>query len=254
MEGLIADGKIYVGTHEHSADTPLYKGERVRVLNATSGEVLWTMSGWAYPESMAVADGEFIYWNNYDAQIYALGKGPSAMTISAPNTAADFGTPVVIRGTVMDISAGTKQGDRAFRFPNGVPAVSDASQSQWMEYLYMQKARPANTTGVPVSLNVIDANGNFRPIGTTTSDSMGMYSLTWKPDIEGSYTVIATFGGSESYWPSYAESSFAVSAPHPTASPYPQVNLPPTEMYFVASTVAIIIAIAIVGALVLRKH
>ena len=25
MEGLICDGKVYVGTHEHSADTPLYK-------------------------------------------------------------------------------------------------------------------------------------------------------------------------------------------------------------------------------------
>ena len=32
MIGMIADGKIYVGTHEHSADTPLYKGERINAL------------------------------------------------------------------------------------------------------------------------------------------------------------------------------------------------------------------------------
>ena len=254
MIAMIADGKVYVGTHEHSADTPLYKGERIHALNATTGDTIFDMAGWGYPETFAVADGIMTYWNNYDAQIYAIGKGPTSMTISAPNTAADFGTGVVIRGTVMDISAGTTQGERAYRFPNGVPAVSEASQAQWMEYVYMQKGRPTNTTGVPVTLMVIDSNGNYREIGQTTTDSMGMYSLTWKPDIEGSYTVIASFGGSQSYWPSYAESTFAVSAPQPTASPPATFTLPPTEMYFAASTAAIIIAIAIVAVLVLRKH
>jgi hypothetical protein len=80
-----------------------------------------------------------------------------------------------------------------------------------------------------------------------------MFTFTWTPDITGSYTVIATFAGSQSYYPSYAESSFAVSAAAPTASPYPVVTLPPTEMYFTISTVAIIIAIAIIGILILRK-
>jgi hypothetical protein len=37
----------------------------------------------------------------------------------------------------------------------------------------------------------------------------------------------------------------------PTASPYPVVNLPPTDMYLAAGVVAIIVAIAIVGALLL---
>ncbi len=85
MEGLICDGKIYVGTHEHSADTPLYKGERVHCLNVTNGETIWDLSGWAYPMTFATADGVLIYWNNYDAQIYAIGKGPSAVTVSAPD-------------------------------------------------------------------------------------------------------------------------------------------------------------------------
>jgi hypothetical protein len=126
-----------------------------------------------------------------------------------------------------------------------------------MDYVYMQKGRPSNTTGVPVTLSVVDANGNFRTIGTPTSDSSGMFTYSWTPDIQGSYTVIASFAGSESYWPSYAESSFAVSNPTPTASPIQQITLPPTETYFAISTAAIIIAIAIVGlliVLVLRKR
>ncbi len=254
MLAMIADGKIYVGTHEHSADTPLYKGEQIHCLNATTGDTIWDMNAWGYPETFATADGVLVFWNNYDAQVYAVGKGPSAMTVSAPDTAAAFGAPVVIRGTVTDISAGTKQSQQAARFPNGVPAVSDASQQGWMDYVYMQKGKPSNTTGVPVALSVVDANGNFRGIGTATSDSSGMFSYTWTPDIQGSYTVIASFAGSESYWPSSAESSFAVSNPTPAASPYPVTTLPPTEMYFAASTIAVIIAIAIVGILVLRKR
>ena len=70
-------------------------------------------------------------------------------------------------------------------FPNGVPAVSDASMSSWMEYVYMQKPKPTNATGVPVTLSVIDSNGNYRHIGTTTSDASGMFGFTWTPDISG---------------------------------------------------------------------
>jgi hypothetical protein len=82
-----------------------------------------------------------------------------------------------------------------------------------------------------------------------------MFSFKWTPDIEGNYKVIATFAGSESYWPSQAETTFFVdpAAPTPTAIPV-VASPPPTEMYFVASTAAIIIAIAIVGLLLLRKR
>ena len=60
---------------------------------------------------------------------------------------------------------------------NGVPAVSDASQKEWMEYVYMQKPRPTDVTGVDVTLTVIDPNGNTYDIGTATSDSYGHYNL-----------------------------------------------------------------------------
>jgi hypothetical protein len=160
---------------------------------------------------------------------------------------------------VTDIAAGTKQNEQAARFPNGLPVVSDASQSAWMEYVYMQKPRPVDATGVPVTLSVVDANGNYREIGTVTSNADGFYSLSWKPDIEGTYTVYASFAGSESYWPSHAVSAFAVDLAAATPAPTQalQPNLVTTVdllMYLAVGVVAIIIAIAIVGLLLLRKR
>src|SRR5674476_12935 len=79
-----------------------------------------------------------------------------------------------------------------------------------MEYVYMQKPRPTNATGVPVTVSVVDVNGNYRQIGNTISDEDGRFSLPWTPDIAGQYVVYASFAGSESYWPSHAENSFVV--------------------------------------------
>jgi hypothetical protein len=258
----IADGKIYLGAGEHSADTPLYKGFLVRCVNATTGEEVWTLPGYlGYPgagrAAVAEADGFLTFYNGYSSQVYCVGKGPSALTVEAPMADITQGSGLVIRGTVTDISAGTQQNEQAARFPYGVPAVSDASQSAWMEYVYMQKPKPTNATGVPVSIDVIDSNGNYRNIGTTTSDTSGTFSFNWTPDIPGSYTVIATFAGSESYWPSSSETSFAVDPAAPTAAPTatPQANLATTGdlmTYMAIGVIAIIIAIAIV--LLLRKH
>ena len=255
--GASGDGKIYLASHEHSADTPLFKGHEIVCLNATTGENMWHILGWGSPESFAIADGEVIYNNLYDSQIYAIGKGPTATTVSAPDVAAPFGTPVVIKGTVMDISAGTKQNEQAARFPNGLPAVSEESMGTWMNYVYMQKPRPANATGVAVTLSVLDANGNFRDIGTVTSDSDGFYSYAWIPEIPGKFTVYATFAGSEGYWPSHDVTAFTVmeepeATPAPTASPAPM-----TDTYVTGFGIGIIIAIVAVGVvlvIVLRKR
>jgi hypothetical protein len=250
MEALICDGKIYVGTHEHSADTPLYKGEKLHCLNATDGTEIWSMSGWAYPMTFATADGVLIYWNNYDAQVYAIGKGPTVATVTAPMTAITAGDTVVIQGTVMDISAGTTQDAQAMNFPNGVPAVSEASMSQWMEYVYQQKGKPNNATGVEVSLDAIDPNNNFVHIGNATSDSSGLFHFAWTtPDIPGSYKVIATFAGSESYWPTNAETAMYVSEAPAAPAETPQAPPSNTDTYVLVGVVAIIIAIAIVGAI-----
>jgi outer membrane protein assembly factor BamB len=258
----IADGKVYTESTEHSPNSPLYQGELLRAINATTGAEIWTIPNFAnqmHGGNIAVASGILVTDNTYDQQIDAFGQGPSQLTVSAASPVATLGASVVIRGTVTDISAGTKQNEQAADFPNGVPAVSDASQSQWMEYVYMQKPRPTDATGVPVTISVVDANGNYREIGTVTSDSSGMFTLTWKPDITGSYTVIATFAGSQSYYGSSSETSFAVDPAAPTAAPTATtqsnlVNTTDLMMYLVPSVIAVIIAIAIATVLIIRKR
>src|SRR3972149_7712744 len=247
--GAIADGKLYVGTHEHSADTPLLKGNKIRALDVNTGAEVWTMYGWGHPQTMAIADGTLIYWNNYDHQIYAVAKGPSALTVEAPMAAVTQGQSLVIRGTVTDVSPGTEQLEQSKRFPNGVPAMSDASQSAWMEYVYMQKAFPTNATGVEVTLSVLDANGNFREIGTATSDASGFYNLQWTPDISGKFTVVANFKGSESYYGSRAETAFAVDEAPPPPPEDPAAPPSNTDTYVLAGVASIIVAVAVVGAI-----
>jgi hypothetical protein len=257
MIGTIADNKIFIGTHEHSADTPLLKGARVRVYDVDTGDEVWSMMSWAHPGTMAIADGVLVYWNNYDHQVYAVGKGPSSTTVRVENDVVFESANVMIKGTVHDVSAGTVQGSRVYQFPNGVAAVSDESQSQWMEYVYMQKPRPQNATGVEVLLSVIDPNDNWYEIGTTTSNSFGDFSFMWLPPVPGTYTVVASFRGSESYYGSSASSAFGVVESVATVAP-PEPSSSVADEYFVPATVGIIVAIAVVGALLalllLRKR
>jgi hypothetical protein len=123
----------------------------------------------------------------------------------------------------------------------------------------MQKQKPADVTGVPVSIDVIDSNGNYRSIGTASSDSSGMFTVAWAPDIPGSFTVIATFAGSNSYYGSSAETSFYATAAHATAAPTAtsQANLATTTdlmTYLAIGVIAIIIAIFIATLLMIRKR
>ena len=259
-----ADGIIFTMSGEHSPNTPLYKGYKARAIDAFTGQEIWTLSAWSASglgtsvAPVAIADGYMVFANAYDGRIYAVGKGPSKTTVTAPDTASPLGSSVTIKGTITDIAAGTKLDEQAARFPNGVPAVSDASQSAWMEYVYSQKPRPMDTIGVPITLSVLDANGNYRDIGTATSDADGFFSLSWKPDIDGQYTVYASFGGSESYYPSHAVTAFSVDPVHPTETP---TNNQPSfdavtqsvQTTVALAAVAIIIAVAIVGLLLLRK-
>ena len=248
----IADGKIYVnGGHLYSP--PLYRGGMVYCLNATSGDLLWNMPDFAITNgaASALADGYFVLPNAYDNRLYTYGKGPTNTEVSIQNDVITLGTKVLVRGSINDQSAGTMTTDATARFPDGVPAISDESMSAWMQYVYMQQPMPNNATGVPVSIDVIDSNGNYRNIGTTRSDASGMFTFTWTPDISGDYTLIANFAGSESYYSSSAEISFTATEPAATTSPQPIVAQPPTEMYFAISTIAIVIAIAVVGVLML---
>lgn len=254
----VGDDAVYIAATQHTITTPIPKGNYMRAVNATTGEELWTISDYTgnfMTLSFAMADGYCTYFNGYDNLIYSVGKGPTALTVTAPDLSAASGQPVVIRGTVNDVSAGTKQDELVARFANGVPVSSDASMPEWMGYLYQDKPLPTNFTGVEVALNVVDSNGNYRTIGTTTTDATGAYSYVWQPDISGEYTVVAIFAGTNGYWPSTATTAFNVMNAETTTPTQTPTSM--SDTYFVPAIIGIIFAIVIVGVaivFVLKKH
>ena len=118
----IADGKIYLQSYEHSSTAPHWMDSKMRCINATTGEEIWTLLGWGNSSPNAVVDGYIVYLNAYDMQIYCIGKGPSETTVSAPQTAVTLGSSVMITGTVKDQSTGAPD----------TPAMSDESMAAWM--------------------------------------------------------------------------------------------------------------------------
>jgi hypothetical protein len=101
--------------------------------------------------------------------------------------------------------------------------------------------------GVPVSLDVLDPNGNYYNIGVVTSDGYsGTYNYAWAPKVAGEYTITATFMGDESYGSSFATTYLTVAEGESTSTDN-------TLLYaLVGATVAIIITIVLVG-FVFRK-
>ncbi len=79
-----------------------------------------------------------------------------------------------------------------------------------MEYMFHQRPKPENATGVEVILETIDPNGNFYEIGNTTSDSSGNFGLLFTPEVPGQYRIFARFEGSASYGSSSATTYMGV--------------------------------------------
>jgi hypothetical protein len=148
---------------------------------------------------------------------------------------------------VTDISPGTERYALKARFPEGVPAVSDESQSQWMKYVYMQVSKPTNTTGVMVSLDTLDPNGNYIHIGNTISDANGKFCYQWVPEVPGKYTVYASFPGSNSYYSSTSETFIAVEEPEATATPTEKPQASVADTYFIPAVAGLFIAIILLG-------
>jgi hypothetical protein len=249
---FVADDKVYLVESEHSPNQPLPRGAPIVCLNATTGKNIWqSTNNYYYRTNVIMADNIIALMSMYDQQIYAIGKGPSETTVQAPGASIEFGKSLVITGTVNDISPGTSKYELTARFPNGVPAVSDESVSSWMEYVYMQMPRPTNATGVPVSISVIDSNGNYRTIGSTTTDANGFYSFQWAPDITGKYTVIATFEGTNAYYGSFAEAAFAVDEPVATTTQQPISTSSTADNYLLPFMAIVVVLIVIVLALLI---
>jgi outer membrane protein assembly factor BamB len=256
----LSDGVIYIAVTEHTIETPVFKGSFQRAINASNGAELWSINDYTgefSAISYAIADGYSNFFNGEDNSIYTLGRGPTTTTVSAPNLAAASGQAIVLTGSVLDISSGAKQDAQAARFPNGIPCAADSIMGDWMGYIYQQKPLPSNFLGITVEIMVVDANSNFRSIGTATTDAKGNYNLIWTPDISGNYQVVANFAGTEGYWPSSSTTAFTVMEPIATATPQPTQPPSMSDLYFVPAIAGLFVFVAIIGVviiIVLRKR
>jgi outer membrane protein assembly factor BamB len=247
---VVADGKIFVSEgSQHPISSPMERGANIVALNATTGEVIWKFSlrdGGSDPGSKAIAEGKLFITDSYTGYEFCFDKGKTAATLQVGPESTVYGSSVMIKGTVKDLSPAQ---------PN-TACVSDASMTPWMEYLNINGPIPTNATGVEVTLSVLDSNNNYRDIGTVTTDPYndGFFSVAWTPEVPGKFTVYATFKGTNSYWSSNAATSFVVDEAPQTVQPAAPVDNTPM---FIGSTAAIIAAIAIVGivvVLMLRKR
>jgi hypothetical protein len=257
---LIADGKIYVGTLEHSAEQPIPRGGPYICLNATTGEEIWRVNGMfretRWGGNGIIGDSIIATMDTYDQRVYAIGKGPTATSICCQSKIITEGDGVMVEGMVTDTSPGTEEYALTARFPNGVPAVADDNQSEWMLYVYKQFERPADVLGVTVTISVLDPNGNVYDVATTTSDANGFYKAMFTPAVPGEYTIIASFAGSKAYYGSSSETGIGVVQAVQTAPP----TEPPadyTYSYVTGFGIGIIIAVVVIGIviiLMLRKR
>ena len=263
---VVGGGIVFAPNSEHSP-TFIYRGQELHAIDAFTGDKVWSILG-AYTPT-AIAYGTLLASDSYNGYTYAFGKGSTETTIATSSKVITKGSSVLLEGTVLDMSSAQK----------GTAAVSDDSQTGWMEYLHMQQPIPGNTTGVPVKLTAIDSNGATQNIGIVTSDMSGTFKKMWTPPAEGKYTIIATFEGSESYYASYAQTAIGVdvatsaAAPTqtpaqtttptttvtPTASASPTVAPTPgtgisTETLLIAGAAVVIIIAVVAAALVLRKR
>lgn len=257
---IITDGKVYLSHTEHSPFDPKPPEAPYVCLNLTTGEKIWEVSSLLRQSEWAglsvIGDSIITAMNTYDQLVYAVGMGPSETKVAIQDNVVALGDQVLVTGTVMDISAGTKEERIAARFPLGVPAVSDDSMSPFMEYVYAQKDWPLDTIGVPVKIQIYDPNGEYAWIGTTTSDANGNFAYSFVPEMEGMYAVVATFDTTKGYWGSestaYLQVGPAPSPGGPITPETPETPLITTEVAIVL--VAAIAAIVIVAFLVLRRR
>jgi hypothetical protein len=247
----IADGMIYTYNTEHTQSQPITRGWKFHCINATTGKGVWNITTPMNPGAMA--DGYTIA-SAQDGYMYVFGAGKSATTVTAGPKTIALGEKVLVEGSVLDLSPAQP----------GTPCVSQDSMTTQMEYLHMQQPIGGiwgNTTmtGVPVYVYAIDPNNNYKDIGVATTNAYyGTFSIPFTPEVEGTYTIMASFGGDVSYGSSGASTAVFV-GPAPTVEPTPTPPEAPVDytglLYAIMAAVIVAIVIGIVAIfLVLRKH
>jgi len=250
---IIAGGNIYIygGGQTSYEQNPIQRFSMLVCINCTTGQTVFTLNGGIYPS--AEAGGVLLGVSTYSGYYYALGKGQTSTSVSAPTTAQPLGNAILLQGNVLDESPAQP----------GTPAVSDSSMSEWMDYLNMQNATLLNSPpmpqGVQVTLTALDPNNNTENIGTYTTNGHGNYYVNWTPPITGKYTITATFAGTGSYWPSSAQTGLLVTtAPTTTTTTTVTTSsgVSATTLYAaIAAVIVVIIVVAIVlVVLMLRKR
>ncbi|MCL1977974.1 MAG: PQQ-binding-like beta-propeller repeat protein [Candidatus Bathyarchaeota archaeon] len=246
-------GKVYFAHEEHSAQEPKPRGVPYFALDVETGEEIWRIDG-AFRQSnwggrSIIGDSIIVTQDTYNQQIYAIGKGPSAMTVTTPDVSIAVNKPILIKGTIMDISPGTQNTALQLRFPNGVPAIADACMSEWMLYVYKQFDRPHEAVGVPVTIAAVDPTGNYVTLGNTVSDASGNYVVEFTPTTEGQYTIYAYFDGSASYYGTSAQDTLLVTSADTTTNTN---NNPPYELYIIGMGIVVIV-VNLIAILLFRK-
>jgi len=197
----IADGKMYTLNNEHTPTPPITRGWGVNCIDIFTGERVWKIKGisdWTAPGP--IADG-YLTISAADGYMYVFGKGESETTVAAPLNNVAKGSPITITGSVLDMSPGQP----------GTPCVSADSMSTQMEYIHLQQPvdgiwHNETITGVPVLLTAISEDGmECVDLGTTTTEGYyGTFGISWTPQTEGTYEIVASFAGDDSYGSSAA--------------------------------------------------
>jgi len=250
---LIVDRKIYIMHMEHSGNPPLPRGAPFICLDAETGEEIFRVNGLLrttrWGGQPIIADSMIITFDTYSNMVFAIGKGPTKTTVDAPKTGVTVNSAIVICGTVMDVSPGTKDPKIALRFPNGVPAVADECMGEWMLYVYKQFPRPTgNMKGVWVKLDAVNVyTGEYIDIGGTFTDPYsGMFTVSWQPPKEGLWWIIASFPGSKSYYPSCAQTPIVVTTPPPAPTPATPEQVEAVQSSVIQTLLPIVVSLVIV--------
>ncbi len=115
-----------------------------------------------------------------------------------------------------------------------------------------------NGTGVTVSLDALDPNGNFVTHRHRHIRSNWPVQLRLDATVPDLYTIVASFAGSGAYYGSTAETSVYVnSAPAAAATPPPAAPVTNYTNAILYAVIAIIIAMIVavaVAILILRKR
>jgi hypothetical protein len=248
--GWVADGKLYTVNSEHTTTWPYPRGWKIHCIDVFTGEGVWDLTGSGTPA--AIADGYLVVSSSADGYLYAIGKGKTETTVTTPDVAVAKGSAMTIKGTVLDLSPAQP----------GTPCVSANSMSTQMEYLHLQQPigglwGDEVITGVPVTLTAVGEDGTCTDIGTTvTSGYYGSFGMSWTPQEEGTYEIVASFAGDDSYGSSGA-SAFVTVGPAATAAGPIEPEEPgaviSTELTIALAVVAVAV-IVVVGFWILRKR